>query len=219
MKALIKAANMMMLAASRKELRTRWGEHVHRQFLSLVKKYANRYYGIIPDIGKTVFANSYYFASCYFFYLPALKEMGFDKETSGKVIWIINESMLRAMPGFIRRMAGSYYTNQFRRLGPWAMERSRTGQLHADDWRITYRCENRNEFSIDIHECYVLKMARRLDMLDLFPYVCRMDYLFSHYFNQGFERTMTLGDGDAQCNCHWTIPGKCEWPVSNDRLR
>jgi len=38
-----------------------------------------------------------------------------------------------------------------------------------------------------------------------------LDYLTSHYLKSGFERTLTLGDGDEMCNNKFFIDGECEW--------
>lgn len=38
-----------------------------------------------------------------------------------------------------------------------------------------------------------------------------MDYLTSDYLKCGFERTMTLADGDKVCNNKFFIKGECEW--------
>jgi hypothetical protein len=84
--------------------------------------------------------------------------------------------------------------------------------MHPYDWKIRYRNINDKVFEIDIYECAMIKVCRDYDAMGLFPAMCRMDYLFSHYMGNGFERTRTLGDGDDCCNCRYILPGTCEWP-------
>lgn len=218
MKAMIKAAHAIFLWSSKKALKQELGEK-YPLFKQKADLYMKKYYPQIPEIGRTIFSNSYYFASCYFFYFPAFKDLGYSPEEAGKLIWKINESMVRAIPPFLRPLTGWYYTRQFRSMGPEASEKSKQGQLHPDDWKVTYTSLGRDSYEVDIYECFVVKMAKRFGQMDLFPFVCRMDYLFSHYFHQGFHRTRTLGDGDHECNCRWTIPGECDWPVSDPSLK
>jgi hypothetical protein len=215
MNKMISIANTLMLLSSTKYLNSYLGTQKYRQFKKYVSEYKREYSEIIPNIGKTVFANSYYFSTCYFFYFSALKRLGYSSDVATTIIWAINENLVKKIPGIARNIVGKYYVGQIRKRAGEATEKGRQNKLHPDDWRIEYHEISKTEWKIDIYECYVKKMAERLGLLDMLPGVCRMDYLFSHYFHQGFERTMTLGDGDNRCNCYWVVPGECDWPIAN----
>ena len=219
MKCIIKVANLALMLCSKSTLKEVLGTEKYRLFRKKTTYYKKKYYPEIPEIGKTVFDTSYYFASCYFFYFPALKDLGYSAKEAGTIIWKINESFLRKIPRLFLAFTGNFYVSRSKKMGIWATEQAKRNNLHPYDWRIEYKEISKQKWSIDIMECYVIKMAKRFNQMDMFPYICRMDYLFSHYFKQGFERTKTLGDGNDCCNCQWEIPGKCDWPVTDPKLK
>ena len=214
MKILIKLSNAIMVFASKKALVKKLGKENYQVFLQSVKRYQYRFYPLFPKLGKSVFSNSYFFGSCYFLYYPAFKDLGYSVKEAGELIWIMNEAFMLMLPSFLRGLTGKYYAGYFRKLGPWATKQAQENKLHPDDWRISFSAESKSKFAINIYECYIVKLANRLELPDILPTICRMDHLFSHYFHQGFRRTKTLGDGDSLCNCEWTIPGECEWPIT-----
>ncbi|MEN6350201.1 MAG: L-2-amino-thiazoline-4-carboxylic acid hydrolase [Syntrophomonas sp.] len=108
-------------------------------------------------------------------------------------------------------MSVKAYIGGFRKKAAEHAKKTRANALHPYDWKIAYREINENTFEIDITECAMLKLAKDFDVLGMYPAICRMDYLFSHYMGNGFERTKTLGDGDECCNCRYHIVGNCEW--------
>ncbi|MGE5396769.1 MAG: L-2-amino-thiazoline-4-carboxylic acid hydrolase [Chitinophagales bacterium] len=169
----------------------------------------------IPHIGKSVFDTNYYFCCCYFPWFAALKKMELSSEDAVKAIWFLNEEYLKSWPLWIMKFQGKYYSRRHQKLGPWANSLSER-DLHPDDWRVRFEKLDNNTWTFDIYECFVVKMAKRLGMQDMLPGVCRMDYLFSHYFDIEFRRKGTLADGFDRCDCWYRCPGKCDWPVPMD---
>jgi hypothetical protein len=103
------------------------------------------------------------------------------------------------------------YLGTFRQKAAEAERRGKAGKLHPFDWRITYTDIDQHTFAINIYECAMLKLADQFDCRELFPHVCRMDYLFSNYFHNAFRRSGTLADGNTCCDCWYQVPGDCEW--------
>jgi len=219
MKCLIKVANTLMMAGAKSMLKRKRGHENYSKFKQMVSLYKERLYPFIPYLGKTVFDNSYYFANCYFFFFAALKDLGYSAEEAMRIIWKMNESVMRLMPAPVRILTGKYYANRSRKMGISATQKGKVNNLHPYDWKIEYESVSKNKWIFNVSECYILKMAKQFNMTEMFPHVCRMDYLFSHYFRQGFYRDKTLGDGDNICNCCWEIPGNCEWPLADNKLK
>lgn len=138
--------------------------------------------------------------------------MGKSSDEAVKVIWFINEEYLKSWPRWIMKFQGNFYSGRHRKLGPWANAHSKEG-AHPDDWKVRFEQIDNHTWTFDIYECFVVKMAERLGMQDMLPGVCRMDYLFSHYFDIEFRRKGTLADGFNCCDCWYRHPGKTEWPV------
>lgn len=215
MKFIIPWINKIVLKRVKKSLIREFGKDFYLELYngSVVKM--KEIYPLIPNIGKSIFDSSYYVGTCYFTWFPVLKGMGKSTEEAGKIIWFINEEYIKSIPRFLLNVVGSFYVSRHKKMGPWAMNKAKAGNLHPFDWKINYEQIDKNSWKIDILECYMIKLGKILGQSDIFPYICRMDYLFSHYFNQEFKRTMTLGDGDEKCNCYWKVPGQTDWPPIN----
>lgn len=170
----------------------------------------------IPDINKSVFGTNYYFCACYFPWFATLKSMGQSDEEAVRTIWFINEAYLQSWPAWLMKLGGKYYSNRHQKVGPWAAKFSEQGKIHPDDWKIQYEMIDNHTWKFDVLECFVVKLAKRLEMEAMLPGVCRMDYLFSHYFDVEFRRKGTLADGFECCDCWYQYPGKSDWPVPMD---
>jgi len=165
----------------------------------------------IEDIGDSIFRLNYYFVPVYFAWFDALRYR-LDEKEAMELIWQINECMLGIFPRWMLRiLAKTAYLGIFRKKAPVAEARGKAGELHPMDWRVEYVDMDQSSFGINIFECAFIKQAKRFGYMGMFPMICRMDYLFSHYMDTTFIRTKTLGDGDDCCNCVYSYPGKCEW--------
>jgi hypothetical protein len=135
-----------------------------------------------------------------------------EKESALQWIWNINENFVQFFPKpLLHWFAKNMYLGSFRKNAIKAENRGKSGKLHPFDWRVEYVDIDQSTFGINIYECGMLKLAQKFGFMELFPTVCRMDYLFSHYFDNGFTRTGTLADGDTCCDCVYQYPGRCEW--------
>lgn len=167
----------------------------------------------IPNIGKSIFKLNYYYIICYFSWFNALKSLGQSPEEAGHSIWFINEAYLKSWPqSLLRLAAGMVYSGTHRRRAADAASEALSGKLHPFDWKIRYQDIDEHTYQLDIYECGALKLACHLGMEDMFPAVCRMDYLFSHYFGNEFRRYGTLADGFECCDSWFRFPGYTHWP-------
>lgn len=202
----------VMTLTSKKQISQDYGIGFYRQFSKTAKKHLLELLPEVPDIGDSIFGLNYNYGPCYFSWFKALRELNVDQKQALNQIWKINENFVRTFPKpILHWFAKNMYLGVFRKKAVVAEQRGKIGQLHPFDWRIEYVDIDRNTFAINIYECGMLKLADRFGYREMFPHVCRMDYLFSHYFDNAFQRTQTLADGDECCNCWYRFPGECEW--------
>jgi len=208
----VRFVHAVMTATARKGLTHEYGTGFYRDFAGKSKQKLNALLEEVPDIGESIFSFNYLFGPCYFSWYSTLLSLNLDKSSALQLIWQINEDFVRAIPNPLLRWFGkNMYLGGFRRKAIIAEERGKVGSLHPMDWRIEYRSIDGNTFTIDIYECAMLKLADKLGYREMFPHVCRMDYLFSHYFGQSFKRSSTLADGNICCDCWYQAPGSSEW--------
>ncbi len=198
--------------AVKKDIVRRQGRPFYREF----KRKAKRQYRAIlpqtPGIGNSIFKFNYAFTPAYIAWYKAFRAMGLDRACTVEWLWNINENMLRLIPSWLlKRYGAKIYLGGFRKKAPRHAAKSAQNDLPEYDYKIRFREVDDNAFEIDIYECGMKKLCEKLGALDLFPGICRIDYLVSHYMGCGFHRTKTLGDGDDCCDCRYEMTGVCPW--------
>jgi hypothetical protein len=201
-----------MSLTARKDIISANGRRFYRQFRDLSKKRLSEILMETPDIGNSIFSLNYLYGPCYFSWYSALRSLEVEKEAALQWIWRINEDFIKIFPKpLLHWFAKNMYLGSFRKKAISAENRGKQGALHPFDWRIEYVNIDQTTFGINIYECGMLKLAEKFGYLEMFPAICRMDYLFSHYFDNGFKRTGTLADKNCCCDCLYQYPGQCEW--------
>lgn len=165
----------------------------------------------VPDIGKSIFSLNYKFAPSYIAWYLALKKLEVSSKEIDEIIWLMNEQLMKIVPGFLMHRVGKSYFNSFRKKSALHVKKQETTGGHPYDWEIRYRDVDDNCFEIDILSCGIKRLAKDFHAEGLLPGICRMDYLYANMMKNGFERTKTLGDGDECCNCRYFMEGDCEW--------
>lgn len=200
------------LKTAKKDIIQRHGLPFYWEFKGKAKR---EYWAILsqtPDIGNSIFKFNYAFTPAYIAWYRAFRALGLDKTGAVEWIWNITESLLRLIPSWVlKRYGAKIYLGGFRKKAPGHAVRSAQNDLPAYDYKIRFQEIDAHAFGIDIYECGMKKLCEKLNALDLFPGICRIDYLVSHYMGCGFHRTKTLGDGDDCCDCRYEMTGACAW--------
>jgi hypothetical protein len=196
---------------SKSVLTKKYGKSFWNDFSQISKRELNEILPQVTDIGESLFSLNYSFGPAYIAWFKAFSEQGLNVDEIGKNIWLMNERMITIIPQPILKQIGKSNLQACRKKAKNHVEKQNIGKIHPYDWKVNYRDINTNTFEIDITECALKRMADDFGASDLLPSICRMDYMFSHLMGNGFERTMTLGDGNDLCNCRYHIVGKCEW--------
>ncbi|HEX2981395.1 MAG TPA: L-2-amino-thiazoline-4-carboxylic acid hydrolase [Anaerolineaceae bacterium] len=212
MKIKIRFLFSLMTRLARANLQAAYGADFYRQFVARSRQHLKEMLPRVPDIGDSIFGFNYMFGPCYFAWYQSFRDLGIETDTAKNLIWQINEDLVKAVPTpLLRWFCKNVYLGTFRKKAIQSEQRGKNGSLHPFDWRVEYTDIDRQTFAIDIYECGMLKLADRFGYQELFPHICRMDYLFSHYFEQSFKRSGTLADGAPCCDCWYQFPGACEW--------
>lgn len=194
-----------------------YGEGFYQQFCLLSVENLDKDLPWVPDISKSIFKLNYYWILCYFAWFKALKHLGQPVDQAIQTVWFINEEYFKSWPRPFLRMIGKVmYSGGHRRKAREAAEKAKNDQLHPYDWKIRYLDIDKNTYQLDIYECGALKLGKLLDAEEMFPAICRLDYLLSHYFGNEFKRQGTLADGWDCCDSRFHFPGYTPWPVPMD---
>lgn len=189
----------------------------YHEFCKLSEQNLEKLLPDVPDIGNSVFSVDYYFIICCLNWFDTFKRMGQTSEQAASSFTFACEEYLKTWPTWLLQFTGRYIYNGIHlHRAKKAENMAADGRLHDFDWRIKFKQIDKNTFQFDIYECSALKLAKKLNMTDAFPIVCRMDYLLSHYIGYEFKRSGTLADGDDCCDSWFRFPGYTSWPVPID---
>ena len=201
----------------RKAFITKYGMEYYNNFCEQSGRKLEELLPQVPNIGKSIFEMNYYFIICYFAWFDTFKRMGQTSEKAAQGVWFINEEYFKSWPKFVMHFAGAVlYSGSQRKHAAVAAEKSAKGELPPFDWKIRYINIDKNTYRLDSYECAALKLGKLIGMEDIFPAICRMDYLCSHYFGNEFRRKGTLADGFDCCDSWFRFPGTTQWPVPMD---
>jgi len=198
--------------AIRKSLRKEYGQEVYRNFVSEAKKQFKHIMSLTPDIGNSVFKFNFAFTPCYIAWYKAFLYLKMDNDTIIGWIWKIHENLLSSVPqGLLKWYGAKVYLGGFRKNAVKHEIRQTQKLLHDYDYKIKFKNIDDTTFEIKIYQCGMKKLCEENGATGLFPGVCRIDYLLSHYMGCGFFRTKTLSDGHEYCDCRYSMTGDCEW--------
>lgn len=205
------------LWAVKKKIQKEYGSQFYNDFVKMAKINFKHILPLTPDIGDSAFKLNFAFTPCYIAWYKSFLSLRMDNETAVHWIWNINEEMMLRIPRFLLKYYGAkVYLGGFRKKGKAHEIRSSQNKLHEYDYKIRYRPIDDNTFEIDFYQCGMKKLCEEQGAAGLFPGVCRIDYLISHYMGCDFCRTKTLGDGDEVCNCRYSMHGNCSWPLEKN---
>lgn len=204
-------ANHFMLFVTRRYIASNYGENFSAEFCRLSKRSLKEMIPQIPDIGDSIFKTSYLIAPCYISWFKACQDLKGDVAFSNKMIWDLNEYMMKKVPRFSVPLIRKIYLGTIIKKSEIHSKKSKHNIVAEYDWKTRYTKIDKNTFNIDVYECAIKKLCEKFNAIEMLPSLCRMDYLISHYLRHSFKRTKTLGDGDDCCNNIFCTKGSCEW--------
>lgn len=207
----IKFMNSSVIRLNKRYFTQTYGADFYRQFKVRVDKKLNEIVPQVPDIGDSVFKSSYLMVTFYIAWFKVLREMNASTEKANRIIWDATENCLKKIPDVFVPLAKKMYLTPMIKRAESHTVKSKENNLPAFDWKIEYIKVDENCFYLNTFECGVKKLCEEFEVSEMLPSLCRMDYLTSHYLKCGFQRNMTLADGDEMCNNKFFIHGECAW--------
>lgn len=158
---------------------------------------------LLPDIGeKKMFNDFILFTGMSFAMYRVLKEEGMKVEEIGDRIWEIGNTYIHKVPRLITRLVGgiNFSTRYIEKLKKRAAE-SRN-RKYPDDYVYEYIQGDGVSFDygVDYWECASEKFLKKQGGIELAPYLCPMDILYSEMFGWGLKRARTLAEGYDRCD-------------------
>jgi len=173
----------------------------------------------VPDFGRRVinqFSIDMMKSTQSVAFYRVLKAMGYDTRTIGQIMFEIAEVYYSSVGPFARlyiRMRASipYFQRKMRDLI--------TEHQHSVDPE-DYHCEyvegdQKNLlFGLNYTNCAASHLLKKLDALEIYPYMCLCDYPMMRAFNIGFNRDQNIAIGGSMCTfrIYRDYPTPRGWP-------
>lgn len=150
----------------------------------------------------------------------ALQARGRPVEEAGRLVYEVTEAYLRHYPGAARRLLGhmtfsKLYLARLRRRAQESQERR-----YPDGYVFRYvpGDDATFDYGVDYLECASCKVLARQGALELAPYLCTVDYIYSKMFGWGLVRTTTLAERGDRCDFRFKRGGPTRMASSVMRL-
>ena len=139
-----------------------------------------------------------------------LQAQGWTVEETGRLIYRIGETMVKAYPRFVTRFMGrrifapAYIAD--------ARQRALQSQQHPypGGWVAVFVEGDGKTFDygVDYLQCGICKLLASQGAPELAPYLCVPDVFYSEAFGWGLTRTQTLAEGHPRCDFRFKKGGK-----------
>jgi hypothetical protein len=157
----------------------------------------------LPYIGGKQPFTQFIISSAWFLAMyRVLKKQEQTLEDIGQLIYEVDRAFLEAYPRFLRRFFRrmTFSRRYIRRLRKRAVESHQ--RQYPGDYVYTF-VEGDGEtfdYGVDYLECATCKFLEQQGALELGPYLCVADLLYSEALGWGLIRTMTLAEGAERCD-------------------
>jgi|GEM_PF-1257700 len=120
----------------------------------------------------------------------------------GNIVYSGIEVELQKYPKWLMRLSGSQYftnayINQLKSQAALSQEKRYSQGWVSDFVQVDGETF---DYGYNFTECAIVKYYNEQNASALTPYLCKLDYLYSDYMDEGLVRTTTLAQGEQSCN-------------------
>jgi hypothetical protein len=181
----------------------RYGEETAR---TMIAETRNEYEKLIPELpwvgGKQPLTQFVIATGWFLGMYRVLKKKGISIEEIGRLVYDASLAYIESYPGLILKIMG--FMNFSRRYLEKLKKRAAESHLrrfprdyvfnYVEGDGITF------DYGVDYLECASCKFLKAQGAMELAPYLCAIDQIYSDKFGWGLTRTMTLAEGYEKCD-------------------
>ena len=189
---------------------------VYTKFVELSNYRLNELLPEISSLSDSEFKAKYYLIICCIVFDYALNQIEETKGKSDKIIIEMIDYTLSKLPKWKKQYLGKSLMSIKKKNKYKAMvKKIENEKLGKMDFRISFKEKSKEEFSINVFECAGLKLAKKLaqNSENVFPTVCKLDYVIAKHLGYKLQRDGTLAEGAACCDFNFTYPGVTEYEI------
>ncbi len=188
--------------ASRPAIVPRYGEALAAALAMQARQEYERLIPQLPYIGgrRNPLTPILIAAAMFLALYKSLKARGMPVEEIGDVVHETVEGFYHSLPRGLMHLAGRFQSTAGARRKAREMAAESQRRQYAGDWVYRIADDEAFEWGVNYVECGILKFFRQQGGEEFVPYMCRLDFLASEWFDWGLARTTTLAEGGERCD-------------------
>jgi hypothetical protein len=185
----------------------------------LVRETRKEYEALIPQLpyigGKQPFTQFIISTAWSLALYRVLTRRGEAVEQIGTLTYDASEAFLKTYPDFLSRLFGrmTFSRLYLRRLQKRAAESQQRRYPGDYVYHFVEGDGKAFDYGVDYVECATVKFLKGQGALELAPYLCAADHLYSEALGWGLTRTMTLAEGAERCDFRFKKGGETKVAV------
>jgi hypothetical protein len=192
----------------RSEMVKRYGEQQTNALLPRVRRGFTELIPHIPDVGGrppfTLFINS---TAMFLAMYRELQKEGYALEEIGELFYSLTERFIRRIPALFKlALSRLMFSRLYIRR---AQKRAQQSATFPDGFQFEFIESDGSTFDygIDYYGCAVVTFLKRQSAMELAPYICRLDIIYSQVFGWGLTRSTTIANGFERCDFRFNRGG------------
>ncbi|MBE0690419.1 MAG: L-2-amino-thiazoline-4-carboxylic acid hydrolase [Anaerolineae bacterium] len=164
------------------------------------------YETLIPQIpyigGKQPFTQYLIYTALYVALFRAMRTAGMSIDDTGKLLFEATRHYLDRFPRFVYRIVGrAFFSESYVEDVQRDAEESQA-RKYPGDWVYEFvpGDDGNFDYGVNYTECAACKFLAAQDALEIAPYLCLIDRLYSERLGWGLKRTTTLAEGGPRCD-------------------
>lgn len=166
---------------------------------------------VLPEIGRKQLFQQFNIGTGWALAMyRVLVGEGWPVEKIGQLVFDVTAAYLDTFPKFVQAFLRWFSFSAPYRLGVRYFDWLSHKRKYPMDYVFDYISGEGTSFDygVDYHECLSCKFLARENALEIAPYLCPADILYSERWGWGLSRTKTLADGDEMCNFRFKKGGE-----------
>lgn len=192
-------------------LDARYGPVLAHNLITEARQEYTRLIPELPDLhGRQPFAQFIAATGWFLAFHRALARNGKPVREAGEFAYALTAQYVASLPWVAARLIRwIWFSKLFQKRVRF---RAKQSQEHRQRGDFVYEYvegdAQRFDFGVDYVECAVWTFLKSQRALELAPYVCALDQLYSDTFGWGLVRTATLAEGGARCDFRFKRGGE-----------
>lgn len=181
----------------------RFGEEKTEIMIAVAREEYEKLIPQLPWVGGGQPFTQFVIATGWFLAMyHSLKQHGVQQDEVGQMFFDSSKAYIESYPGFMLKLMGhiNFSERYLMKLQEKALESHLRQYPGGYVFNFITGDGKTFDYGVDYLECASCKFLKAQGAMEIAPYLCAIDQLYSEKFGWGLSRTMTLAEGYEKCD-------------------